>query len=67
MIYKPEYHNAKVSGINKNFHILKIIFQTKIENEYGSYYTCDKAYTEELRDIFIGYFGIDVVYFTTGW
>lgn len=39
----------------------------KVENEYGSYYTCDKAYTGELRDLFNFYFGNDVVLFTTGW
>lgn len=41
-------------------------FQQKVENEYGSYWTCDKAYTGELRDTFINYFGNDVVLFTTG-
>ena len=38
----------------------------KIENEYGSYYTCDKNYLTSLRDTFRQYLGNDVVYFTTG-
>ena len=38
----------------------------KIENEYGSYYTCDTKYKNDLRDLFISHLGSDVVYFTTG-
>ncbi|RNA22068.1 Beta-galactosidase [Brachionus plicatilis] len=41
------------------------IITVQVENEYGSYYTCDKKYTGELRDLFKLYFGDDVVLFTT--
>ena len=38
----------------------------KVENEYGSYYTCDMKYRTDLRDIIINALGDDVVLFTTG-
>lgn len=38
----------------------------KVENEYGSYYTCDKGYMEGLRDMLKEYLGDDTVLFTTG-
>ncbi|CAF0759614.1 unnamed protein product [Brachionus calyciflorus] len=41
------------------------IITVQVENEYGSYYTCDKKYTGELRDMFKKYLGDDVVLFTT--
>ena len=37
----------------------------QVENEYGSFFTCDKNYTEHLRDVFRSYLGNDVVLFTT--
>ena len=42
------------------------IITVQVENEYGSYYTCDKNYLESLRDIFRDHLGDNVVYFTTG-
>ena len=42
------------------------IVTVQIENEYGSYYTCDKTYLAQLRDLFRQYLGDDVVFFTTG-
>lgn len=41
------------------------IITVQIENEYGSYYTCDKNYLSELRDKFREHLGDDTVYFTT--
>jgi len=38
----------------------------KVENEYGSYYTCDKNYLSQLRDLFRYHLGNEVVLFTTG-
>ncbi len=38
----------------------------KVENEYGSFYACDREYTSELRDIFRKYLGDDVVFYSTG-
>lgn len=42
------------------------IISLQIENEYGDYYLCDKAYTLRLRDIFRKHLGNQVVLFTTG-
>jgi beta-galactosidase len=42
------------------------IIMVQVENEYGSYYACDKMYTSYLRDLFRKYLGDDVVLFTTG-
>lgn len=42
------------------------VITVQIENEYGSYFACDRNYTAVLRDIFREYLGDDVVYFTTG-
>ena len=36
-----------------------------MENEYGSYFTCDLNYRTHLRDLFRKYLGPDVVLFTT--
>ncbi len=36
-----------------------------MENEYGSYYTCDHEYINHLRRTFIKYLGEDAVLFTT--
>lgn len=37
----------------------------KVENEYGSYDICDRAYLERLQSIFRKYLGDDIVLFTT--
>ena len=36
-----------------------------MENEFGSYASCDRNYTGHLRDLFKQYLGNDVVLFTT--
>jgi beta-galactosidase len=36
-----------------------------VENEYGSYFTCDKTYLENLQTLFETYLGKDVILFTT--
>lgn len=42
------------------------IFQ--VENEYGSYYTCDHQYMSHLQATFEQHLGKDVILFTTdGW
>jgi len=41
------------------------IISVQVENEYGSYYTCDQAYMEHLKDTFRKYLGNNVVLFTT--
>ncbi|XP_078572211.1 beta-galactosidase-like isoform X2 [Branchiostoma floridae x Branchiostoma japonicum] len=44
------------------------IITVQVENEYGSFYTCDYDYLRHLRELFIQYLGPDVVLFTTdGW
>ena len=48
--------------INQNY--LKFI--VKVENEYGSFYACDRKYTTELRDLFRQYLGDDTFLFTMG-
>ena len=42
------------------------IITVQVENEYGSYYTCDREYQSQLRDLFRKYLGEKVVLFTTG-
>jgi beta-galactosidase GanA len=42
------------------------IITVQIENEYGSYYACDREYMGALRDLFRKNLGDDVVLFTTG-
>lgn len=42
------------------------IITVQVENEYGSYYTCDREYQSQLKDLFRKYLGEDVVLFTTG-
>ena len=41
------------------------IIMVQVENEYGSYYACDKIYLGLLRDLFRKYLGDDIVLFTT--
>ena len=41
------------------------IIMVQVENEYGSYYACDKIYLGLLRDLFKKYLGNDTVLFTT--
>lgn len=41
------------------------IISVQVENEYGSYYTCDSVYLAHLRDLFRNLLGDDVVLFTT--
>ena len=41
------------------------IITVQVENEYGSYYACDKTYMEQLDKIFRQYLGPNVVLFTT--
>lgn len=41
------------------------VIMIQVENEYGSYYACDKNYTTWLRDIFYSYTGKNAVLFTT--
>lgn len=43
-------------------HFIFIIFQ--VENEYGSYYTCDHNYMKYLQDLFQKHLGDDVILFT---
>ncbi|XP_078656009.1 beta-galactosidase-like isoform X2 [Branchiostoma floridae x Branchiostoma belcheri] len=44
------------------------IITVQVENEYGSFYTCDYDYLRHLRELFIQHLGPDVVLFTTdGW
>ena len=40
------------------------VITVQIENEYGSY-GCDFQYNADLRDKMVGYFGANVVFFTT--
>jgi len=41
------------------------IIMVQVENEYGSYYACDFAYTAHLRDLHHKYLGSDQLLFTT--
>ena len=41
-----------------------LITDLKVENEYGSYFTCDQKYLEFLKSLFEDYLGDDVVLFT---
>lgn len=41
------------------------IIMVQVENEYGSYFACDREYTEWLRDLFKSYVRDDAVLFTT--
>lgn len=40
------------------------IVTVQVENEYGSYFTCDHTYTGRLRDLFKKYLGNETVLFT---
>ena len=42
-----------------------ILMNIQIENEYGSFFTCDKNYTGQLRDQVKSVLGDDVVIYTT--
>jgi hypothetical protein len=42
------------------------IITVQVENEYGSYFACDRDYLSALRDIFRKHFGDNIVLFTTG-
>lgn len=41
------------------------ILMAQVENEFGSYPSCDKVYTSWLRDLFQQYIGDKAVLFTT--
>ena len=41
------------------------VITVQVENEYGSYYACDRAYMEHLYHLFQTFLGEDVVLFTT--
>ncbi|XP_069111565.1 beta-galactosidase-like isoform X2 [Argopecten irradians] len=41
------------------------VIMVQIENEYGSYFACDKNYTSHLRDKFVSHFQDEVLLFTT--
>lgn len=41
------------------------VITVQVENEYGSYYACDKQYMEQLYQLFRSELGDDVVLFTT--
>lgn len=41
------------------------IISVGVENEYGSYFACDYAYTSYLRDLFRKHLGNEIVLFTT--
>jgi beta-galactosidase len=36
-----------------------------VENEYGSFYSCDNTYTTQLKDTIKSYVGNDAILFTT--
>ena len=40
------------------------VYFFKVENEYGSYYTCDHNYMRYLQELFQKYLGDDVILFT---
>lgn len=40
-------------------------FLLQVENEYGSYFTCDHQYMSHLQDLFEQHLGKDVILFTT--
>ena len=40
-------------------------FLFQVENEYGSYFTCDHQYLSHLQDVFEQHLGKDVILFTT--
>ena len=45
-----------------------LFINIQVENEYGSYYTCDHDYMSHLQATFEQYLGKDVILFTTdGW
>lgn len=41
------------------------VIMVQVENEYGSYYACDRNYMQHLYETFSGILGDDVVLFTT--
>ncbi|CAH3191253.1 unnamed protein product, partial [Porites lobata] len=41
------------------------IIAVQVENEYGSYYTCDHEYMTHLQTLFEQYLGKDVILYTT--
>ncbi|XP_066301259.1 beta-galactosidase-like [Branchiostoma lanceolatum] len=44
------------------------VITVQVENEYGSFYTCDYDYLRHLRELFLQLLGPDVILFTTdGW
>ena len=42
-----------------------MLFSSQVENEYGSYYTCDHEYMTHLQTLFEQYLGKDVILYTT--
>ncbi len=52
--------------VNDLCHIVyKVLsFLLQVENEYGSYFACDKVYLEFLRGLFLKHLGDDVILFT---
>ncbi|VDP81822.1 unnamed protein product [Echinostoma caproni] len=41
------------------------VIMVQLENEYGSYYTCDKKYLEQLYDMARVHLGNEIIFFTT--
>ena len=41
------------------------VISVQVENEYGSYYACDRGYMEHLYSVFRDFLGDDVILFTT--
>ena len=56
MCYRTGYVTRNKSQISCAF---------QVENEYGSYYACDRDYMAHLRDLFRSQLGDDIVLFTT--
>ncbi|KAK3108466.1 hypothetical protein FSP39_008416 [Pinctada imbricata] len=48
-----------------NLTVMRLFYITVLENEYGSYYACDKVYTAHLRDQAVKHLRDDVILFTT--
>ena len=42
-----------------------LLLRYQVENEYGSYYACDRNYTQHLRDIIRQVLGDDAMLYTT--
>ena len=56
--------NFTQSGSLEKLNICHCVF-FQVENEYGSYFTCDHQYMSHLQDVFEQHLGKDVILFTT--